>query len=474
MDPLRLRRLHRSNRPLRPLPKHSGLRARPRNHHRQLSVPLFHQLVRHPTNTHPATSTLAAPSLKAAARDLHAFQTARGYRPIPLAYSAADTASPLLPLLTAQYLTCDDHSNGSSATIDLFGMNVFLACSASNWTSLHDQLASLTLPVPVVISEAGCRTSDAGDRDFKDVGTVLGMRDVFGGASVFEWEMRTGEGDSRYGIVEYGDDVAGRGDVKTLAQFGVLAGVFGSAASAAAATGTGSVVVGSRTAAVACPTKDVAGGWLVEGDAVLPSIEGLQIGTVTVRTTVTQGAGGQATGVVQVVGGGGGGGGLSTGAVAGIAVGCGMGLLLVATGIFVCLRRRRRERAAGGAAPKEQEGMDEPPPSYTYTYPEDKAELPEQSRMVAEMDASSPYRRSSSMLRWKRSRRSRRSAREDSPTVIEPTVAELPERRWRRTTQYELEENYLARMGVGAPPVPPVPAGPWQVSPMSPESTKYV
>ena len=350
-------------------------------------------------------------------------------------------------------------------------MNVFLACSAANWTSLHDQLASLALPVPVVISEAGCRTSDDGDRDFKDVSTVLGMRDVFGGASVFEWEMRTGEGESRYGVVEYGDDAAGSGEVKTLGQFGVLAGVFGSAASAAATgTGTGTVVE-SRTAAVACPTKDVGGGWLVEGDAVLPSIEGLQIGTVTVRTTVTQGVGSQATGAVQAAGGGGGGEGLSMGAVAGIAVGCGIGVLLAATAVLVCLRRRRRGGAAAGIVPKEQEGVDEPPPSYTYTYPKDKAELPEQPRAVAEMDGSSPSKRSSSMLRWKRSRR---SAREDSPTVIEPSVAELPERRWRRTTQYELDENYLARMGVGAPPVPPVSAGPWQVSPMTPASTKYV
>ena len=155
---------------------------------------------------------------------------------------------------------------------------------------------------------------------------------------------------------------------------------------------------------------------------------------------------------------------MSTGAVAGIAVGCGIVVLLAATGIVVCLRRRRR----GGAAPDEQEAMDEPPPSYTYTYPEDKAELPEQSRTVVEMDGTPPSARPSSMLRWKRSRR---SAREDSPTVTEPTVAELPERRWRRTTQYELDANYLARMGVGAPPVPPVPA---EVSPMTPGTANYV
>ncbi|KAL2139973.1 hypothetical protein VTI28DRAFT_4450 [Corynascus sepedonium] len=102
-----------------------------------------------------ATSTLVAPSLKAAARSLHAFSTARGYRSIPLAYSASDV--PSVRLLTAQYLTCSSSSSSSNnnnssssddttkdpATIDLLGFIIFLTESCTSDTAwiflLEDQ-----------------------------------------------------------------------------------------------------------------------------------------------------------------------------------------------------------------------------------------------------------------------------------------------------------------------------------------------
>ncbi|KAG7284796.1 hypothetical protein NEMBOFW57_009409 [Staphylotrichum longicolle] len=379
------------------------------------------------TITANSTSTLAAPALKAAARDLHAFLAARGYRPIPLSYSAADVAS--LRDLTAQYLTCDSGidddggGGGQAGTIDLLGLNVFLSCGADDWRALHAQFAALDLPVPVAISEAGCRSSgsgssadDTGARDFADASLVLGpeMRDVFCGVSVFEWAMRSGA--SKFGVVEYEGGGAGKGEAKTLAQFGVLSGVYGAAAKVtvtATGTGTGeSSAAATTTRVVACPTKDVAKGWLVEAGAVLPSIEGLQIGTVTVRTTVTQGRGSTATSVAG-------------------------------------------EGQDGGGARDKEEMVDEPPPSYTY--PEDKVELPEQSMSAVEMDGM-PHSATTTGSGWQLPMQ---GAGQDSTTLTE-----LPDRKWRRTTYHELDDNFLARMA-GEP------AGTSQVSPLTPGTAKY-
>ncbi|KAK4157791.1 Glucanosyltransferase-domain-containing protein [Chaetomidium leptoderma] len=411
------------------------------------------------TITANATSTTVAPSLKAAARDLRAFRTARGYRPIPLSYSAADVASLRLP--TAHYLTCggSNENDAASTSIDLLGLNIFLGCAKANWTALQHDFTDL-LPIPVVISEAGCRTTDAGGRDFADVALVLGgdeegggFRDVFSGVSVFEWAMGGGDSEGRYGVVRYPDDEAARtGEPEALPQWETLSAVFAAAAASSGTPRASSYTPRVSAAPVVCPTSDAGKGWLVDADAPLPTIEGLQIGTVTVRTTVTDRVGSKATGAA---GGGGaageGDGGLSTGAIAGVAVGCVIGALGLATGILLCLRRRRR---APPAAYEEQEVVvDElPPPSYTY--PANKAELPEQHMAAAEMD-SSPYSTTSSTGTWKMPIE---GGRDDSPTVTE-----LPDRKWRRTTQYELEDNYLARMGGAGEQT-----GTWQISPLSP------
>jgi hypothetical protein len=99
--------------------------------------------------------------------------------------------------------------------------------------------------------------------------------------------------------------------------------------------------------------------------------------------------------------------------------------------------------------------MDEPPPRYTY--PEDKAELPEEPMSAAEMDGMPP---SATSLRsgWQLPMQ---GVGQDSPTVTE-----LPDRKWRRTTQYELDDNFMARMAGQQ-------AGTSQVSPLTPGTAKY-
>ena len=112
--------------------------------------------------------------------------------------------------------------------------------------------------------------------------------------------------------------------------------------------------------------------------------------------------------------------------------------------------------------------MDDRPPSYTY--PEDKAELPEEPIMVVEMDGV-PQSATSSTGSWKMPIQ----GRGDSPTVA--TAAELPEKRWTRTTRYELDENYLgnvvSKVNTAESEVGRGGRATWQVSPLSPDDVKH-
>jgi hypothetical protein len=66
-----------------------------------------------------ANQSLAAPYIKAAARDMKAYRKSKGYRNIPVGYSAADIEQ-LRPMLQ-DYLAC---GTNSSESIDMFGMSL--------------------------------------------------------------------------------------------------------------------------------------------------------------------------------------------------------------------------------------------------------------------------------------------------------------------------------------------------------------
>ncbi|KAH6845667.1 Glucanosyltransferase-domain-containing protein [Chaetomium sp. MPI-CAGE-AT-0009] len=393
------------------------------------------------TITEKSTSTRVAPALKAAARDLRAFRTARGYRAVPLAYSVAD--APALRLLTAQYLACDNRATADddAASIDLIGLNIFNpdSCTPSAWSTLRDNLQNMALPIPVVISETGCMPS-AG-RNLSDVARVLtagAFRDVFSGASVFEW---TRHEETEFGVVRYADNGKGAPQV-LLPAYASLSSVYNAAATV---TGTPAAqyTPPARTgeAALACPALDEKAGWLVDGNAPLPVIEGLQIGTITVQTT------------------------LSTGAIAGITVGSVIGVLLLVTGIVVCLRRRRR---AVAPRPEGDDGAEVVPHFQfrrprSYWYPPNKVELPAQNMAAVEMDGSLHSAASSAPV-WKIPLQ---DGRDDSPTVTN-----VPDQKWQQwqqpTTHYELDGNHGAWVGDGTQ------TGTWRVSPLTPGNNKYV
>ncbi|KAL2193225.1 Glucanosyltransferase-domain-containing protein [Corynascus similis CBS 632.67] len=426
-----------------------------------------------------AISTRVAPFLKAAARDLHAFSAARGYRSIPLAYSAADV--PSIRLLTAQYLTCssssDDTTTKDPATIDLLGLNIFSteSCTPSALATLRTELAESLPPIPVVISESGCHPIEQGEasdsqRNFSEVAAVLGpdLRDVFSGANVYEW---TKHDETEFGLVQYTSSSSeGR---PRRPQFDALSRVFRDAATVEG-TPAAEYTPASRTdGEAACPTQDQAKGWLVDADEPLPRIEGLVVGTVTVQATVTA-TGGSRSSSTETGGSGDNDGAqevngkdddqLSVGAIAGIVVGVVVGAALAAAaGVLVCLRRRRRRRTLDQGNSRQEPGevaevegsveyLNKQPPSYVY--PAGKIELPERQRAAAEMEGE-PYSAAPQTPWWDLPIQ---QPREDSPTV-----SELPDNALVRRTQDELAVGHTATTAVGAePPVT------WGVSPSSP------
>jgi 1,3-beta-glucanosyltransferase GAS5 len=75
-----------------------------------------------------ANNTNCAPYVKAVARDMKAYIRARGYRQIPVGYSAADVASN--QQLMAEYLNCGPDSERS----DFYAINDYSWCDPSSFT----------------------------------------------------------------------------------------------------------------------------------------------------------------------------------------------------------------------------------------------------------------------------------------------------------------------------------------------------
>jgi 1,3-beta-glucanosyltransferase GAS1 len=96
----------------------------------------------------------AAPYVKAAARDMKSYRNSKGYRDIPVGYSAADIAQ-LRPNLQ-NYLAC---GNNASESLDFFSLNAYEWCGQSTYEqsgySALQQNAS-NYSIPIFFSETGC------------------------------------------------------------------------------------------------------------------------------------------------------------------------------------------------------------------------------------------------------------------------------------------------------------------------------
>ncbi|WYZ36629.1 hypothetical protein EsH8_II_000135 [Colletotrichum jinshuiense] len=217
-----------------------------------------------------------APFMKAATRDMKAYRDKKGYRKIPVGYSAADIAE-LRPMLQ-DYLTCGGKTEDN---IDFFGLNSYEWCDPNTYnTSGYTNLQAMAeqFPVPIFFTETGCITGE-GPRTWDDQDAIFSqpMVDDWSGAMVYEWIYE----ENRYGIVSYGPEVS-----KTITAGDVYDGFtrkgtpiprspeFQNLQSKWAAITPSGVMKSaydpSSVSTRECPKAT--GGWLVDGNVRLPTL----------------------------------------------------------------------------------------------------------------------------------------------------------------------------------------------------------
>ncbi|KAF2663944.1 1,3-beta-glucanosyltransferase gel3 precursor [Microthyrium microscopicum] len=214
----------------------------------------------------------AAPYVKAATRDLKSYRDSKGYRNIPVGYSAADIAS-LRPMLQ-NYLAC---GSDAEAAIDFFSLNAYEWCGASTYqTSGYAGLNSYVqnYSIPIFFSETGCNT--APPRTFTDQAAIFGpeMSPYWSGSIIYEWIQEN----NAYGLISYGahvDPSSPNAPPDGWPRSGTPQPVqpdFDNLKSQWAAVKPSSVSASAYTpsnSAPACPAS-TAGTWVVDANAALP------------------------------------------------------------------------------------------------------------------------------------------------------------------------------------------------------------
>lgn len=197
-------------------------------------------------------TTLAAPYVKATTRDMRQYIRERGYRSVPVGYSAADVSQNRQQL--ADYFNCGTDDERS----DFFAFNDYSWCDSSFATSGWDQkVKNFTgYGLPLFLSEYGCITNG---RSFGEVEALMNseMTGVYSGGVVYQY---SDESDNKgYGLVS----ISGS-SVSQLSDFTAY-----STALAANPAPTGDGGFTSTTNTQACPSVD--SDWLVS-DTLLPAI----------------------------------------------------------------------------------------------------------------------------------------------------------------------------------------------------------
>lgn len=197
-------------------------------------------------------SSASAPYVKAVTRDIRQYIRNRGYRTIPVGYSAADVAENRLEM--AEYMNC----GGDDERSDFFAFNDYSWCDPSSFTvSGWDQkVKNFTgYGLPIFLSEYGCNTNT---RDFGEVKALYNteMTGVYSGGLVYEYSNEP----SNYGLVE----ISGS-SVSTLDDFDALKSAFSGTSNP-----TGDGGYNSTGGASGCPSYS-SPNWLVRGDS-LPAI----------------------------------------------------------------------------------------------------------------------------------------------------------------------------------------------------------
>ncbi|KAF2748898.1 glycoside hydrolase family 72 protein [Sporormia fimetaria CBS 119925] len=155
-------------------------------------------------------TTPSAPFVKAITRDIKSYINARGYRKIPVGYSAADVESNRFEM--AQYMNCGDDAVRS----DFFAFNDYSWCDPSSFkTSGWDQKVEKykNYGIPLFLSEYGCTKNE---RKFGEVASLYStdMTGVYSGGLVYEYSEEEGRD---YGLVKLeGNNAKELPDFETL------------------------------------------------------------------------------------------------------------------------------------------------------------------------------------------------------------------------------------------------------------------
>ncbi|KAI0514516.1 Glucanosyltransferase-domain-containing protein [Xylaria bambusicola] len=198
----------------------------------------------------------SAPYVKATTRDMRQYIGSRGYRKIPVGYSAADVSENRMQ--TADYFNC----GGDDERSDFFAFNDYSWCAPSSFqqSGWDQKVKNFTgYGLPIFLSEWGCIKNT---RDFEELSALMSdqMSGVYSGGLMYEYS-REGNG---YGIVE----LSGNSDsVKKESEYDTFKKAL---AKYPAPSGDGGFT--STTKAVACPTQDSIwdlGKW---GESSLPAI----------------------------------------------------------------------------------------------------------------------------------------------------------------------------------------------------------
>lgn len=243
-------------------------------------------------------SSVAAPYVKAAARDMKAYRDSKGYRKIPVGYSAADIAE-LRPNLQ-NYMAC---GTNSSESLDFFSLNAYEWCGDSSYSEsgyIFLEQNATDYNIPIFFSETGCNTPEP--RTFDDQSAIFGseMDGTWSGAIIYEWIEET----NNYGLVSYGPSAnptaTGGGVVAGYTRTGTPTPIspdFDNLSTQWASLSPSGVSMSAYSPShspPACPAY-TSGMWEVSGNVALPTLgQALSQASGSGSATATSGAGSSA------------------------------------------------------------------------------------------------------------------------------------------------------------------------------------
>jgi 1,3-beta-glucanosyltransferase GAS1 len=235
--------------------------------------------------------SMVTPFIKAATRDIKAYINNKGYRSIPVGYSAADIAE-LRPMLQ-DYLTC---GGNTSENIDFFSLNSYEWCGLTTYQDsgyANLQNMSVNFPVPIFFSETGCIKPPP--RLFADQAAIFGpeMVDTWSGAIIYEWIQETNE----YGLISYAAPLAPTATGSNIADGFLRKGTptpilpdFTNLKSQWATLTPTGIAQSAYNAQQSVSTRpcpmSTPGGWLVNGNVALPSLGQTLTGSYSSAPTV--------------------------------------------------------------------------------------------------------------------------------------------------------------------------------------------